>query len=184
MARRAGEAEPIDFVDVIPGHGDPFKGKERIDWFQAYLRDLWKQGSALHDRRCRGRRGEAHRHDRPQGALPGDYRARRQLCGLAHVRGDGRARRAVASSLQEAGNMATTTTTTFRHAAHRCARRRPGHLRGSRGRSLRDRPGPPRRRPIQCRRRHRRPRLRAAAPSGAWCSSARCRCWRGRPGRC
>jgi glyoxylase-like metal-dependent hydrolase (beta-lactamase superfamily II) len=40
---------PIDFVDVIPGHGDPFKGKERIDWFQSYLRDLWKQGSALHE---------------------------------------------------------------------------------------------------------------------------------------
>ena len=42
---------PIDFVDVIPGHGDPFKGKERIDWFQSYLRDLWKQGTALHDQR-------------------------------------------------------------------------------------------------------------------------------------
>jgi glyoxylase-like metal-dependent hydrolase (beta-lactamase superfamily II) len=41
---------PLDFTDVIPGHGDPFKGKERIDWFQAYLRDLWKQSSALHDR--------------------------------------------------------------------------------------------------------------------------------------
>ncbi len=40
----------IDFTDVIPGHGDPFKGKERIDWFQAYLRDLWKQSAALHDR--------------------------------------------------------------------------------------------------------------------------------------
>jgi cyclase len=43
--------KPIDFVDVIPGHGDPFKGKERIDWFQAYLRDLWKQGTALHDQK-------------------------------------------------------------------------------------------------------------------------------------
>jgi cyclase len=42
---------PIDFVDVIPGHGEPFKGKERIDWFQAYLRDLWKQGTALHDKK-------------------------------------------------------------------------------------------------------------------------------------
>jgi cyclase len=42
---------PLDFVDVIPGHGDPFKGKERIDWFQAYLRDLWKQGSALHEQK-------------------------------------------------------------------------------------------------------------------------------------
>jgi glyoxylase-like metal-dependent hydrolase (beta-lactamase superfamily II) len=43
--------KPIDFVDVIPGHGDPFKGKERVDWFQAYLRDLWKQGSTLHEQK-------------------------------------------------------------------------------------------------------------------------------------
>jgi cyclase len=42
---------PLDFVDVIPGHGEPFKGKERIDWFQAYLKDLWKQTSALHDQK-------------------------------------------------------------------------------------------------------------------------------------
>jgi glyoxylase-like metal-dependent hydrolase (beta-lactamase superfamily II) len=40
--------KPLDFVDVIPGHGDPFKGKERIDWFQAYLRDFWRQGTILH----------------------------------------------------------------------------------------------------------------------------------------
>jgi cyclase len=39
----------VDFVDVIPGHGEPFKGKERIDWFQAFLRDLWRQAVALHD---------------------------------------------------------------------------------------------------------------------------------------
>jgi glyoxylase-like metal-dependent hydrolase (beta-lactamase superfamily II) len=45
------QLRPLDFVDVIPGHGDPFKGKERIDWFQAYLRDLWKQGSALHEQK-------------------------------------------------------------------------------------------------------------------------------------
>jgi cyclase len=43
--------KPIDFVDVIPGHGDPFKGKERVDWFQAYLRDLWKQANTLHDQK-------------------------------------------------------------------------------------------------------------------------------------
>ncbi|HZP48725.1 MAG TPA: MBL fold metallo-hydrolase [Vicinamibacterales bacterium] len=40
----------LDFANVIPGHGDPFTGKERIDWFQAYLRDLWTQATALHDR--------------------------------------------------------------------------------------------------------------------------------------
>jgi len=38
----------LDFVDVIPGHGEPFKGKDRIDWFQAYLRDFWTQAQKLH----------------------------------------------------------------------------------------------------------------------------------------
>jgi glyoxylase-like metal-dependent hydrolase (beta-lactamase superfamily II) len=38
----------LDFVDVIPGHGEPFKGKERIDWFQGYLRDIWQQTAKLH----------------------------------------------------------------------------------------------------------------------------------------
>jgi glyoxylase-like metal-dependent hydrolase (beta-lactamase superfamily II) len=40
---------PLDFDDVIPGHGEPFKGKERIDDFQAYLKDVWQQASKLHD---------------------------------------------------------------------------------------------------------------------------------------
>lgn len=40
---------PLDFTDVIPGHGDAFKGKDRIDWFQSYLRDLWRQATVLHD---------------------------------------------------------------------------------------------------------------------------------------
>jgi cyclase len=39
----------LDFDDVIPGHGEPFKGKERIGYFQAYLRDLWAQASKLHE---------------------------------------------------------------------------------------------------------------------------------------
>ena len=69
--------KPIDFVDVIPGHGEPFKGKERIDWFQAYLRDLWKQATALHDQKVpAAEAAQAHRHDRAQGALPGDHRRR------------------------------------------------------------------------------------------------------------
>jgi glyoxylase-like metal-dependent hydrolase (beta-lactamase superfamily II) len=38
----------LDFEHVIPGHGDPFNGKDRIDWFQAYLRDLWQQASKMH----------------------------------------------------------------------------------------------------------------------------------------
>jgi glyoxylase-like metal-dependent hydrolase (beta-lactamase superfamily II) len=39
----------LDFDDDIPGHGEPFKGKERIAWFQAYLQDLWRQASRLHE---------------------------------------------------------------------------------------------------------------------------------------
>lgn len=43
----------LDFVDVIPGHGDPFKGRERLDALQAYMRDLWQQARALHDQGVR-----------------------------------------------------------------------------------------------------------------------------------
>jgi len=39
----------LDFVDVIPGHGDPFKGKEKIGYFQEYLSDLWQQVVPLHN---------------------------------------------------------------------------------------------------------------------------------------
>jgi glyoxylase-like metal-dependent hydrolase (beta-lactamase superfamily II) len=41
----------IDFTDVIPGHGEPWKGKEKIDHWQAYLRDIWQQASKLHDQK-------------------------------------------------------------------------------------------------------------------------------------
>jgi glyoxylase-like metal-dependent hydrolase (beta-lactamase superfamily II) len=37
----------LDFETVIPGHGEPFTGKTRIDQFQAYLRDVWSQVAAL-----------------------------------------------------------------------------------------------------------------------------------------
>ncbi|HWF83238.1 MAG TPA: MBL fold metallo-hydrolase [Vicinamibacterales bacterium] len=39
----------LDFDHVIPGHGEPFTGKERIGDFQAYLTDFWQQASKLHD---------------------------------------------------------------------------------------------------------------------------------------
>jgi cyclase len=41
----------LDFETVVPGHGEPFKGKERIEYFQAFLRDLWSQTRALHDQK-------------------------------------------------------------------------------------------------------------------------------------
>jgi cyclase len=37
----------LDFDTVLPGHGTPFKGKEKIRAFQSYLRDLYKQVMAL-----------------------------------------------------------------------------------------------------------------------------------------
>jgi glyoxylase-like metal-dependent hydrolase (beta-lactamase superfamily II) len=37
----------LDFDTVLPGHGVPFKGKERITAFQDYLRDLLAQTNAL-----------------------------------------------------------------------------------------------------------------------------------------
>ncbi|RPI23771.1 MAG: MBL fold metallo-hydrolase [Acidobacteria bacterium] len=42
--------ETLDFETVIPGHGKPFRGKERIPYVQACLRDLWKQATALKGR--------------------------------------------------------------------------------------------------------------------------------------
>jgi glyoxylase-like metal-dependent hydrolase (beta-lactamase superfamily II) len=43
--------ESIDFEHVIAGHGDPFTGKETIAYFQAFLRDLWRQAKALHEQK-------------------------------------------------------------------------------------------------------------------------------------
>jgi cyclase len=37
----------LDFDTVLPGHGVPFKGKERISAFQGYLRDLVAQTATL-----------------------------------------------------------------------------------------------------------------------------------------
>ncbi|HUR34055.1 MAG TPA: MBL fold metallo-hydrolase [Vicinamibacterales bacterium] len=37
----------LDFDTVLPGHGVPFKGKERITAFQDYLKDLLAQTNAL-----------------------------------------------------------------------------------------------------------------------------------------
>ncbi len=37
----------LDYDVTLPGHGNPFKGKAKIDHFQAYLRDFWTQAQAL-----------------------------------------------------------------------------------------------------------------------------------------
>lgn len=38
----------LDFDVALPGHGQVFKGKTKIDHFQAYLRDFWAQAEAFH----------------------------------------------------------------------------------------------------------------------------------------
>jgi glyoxylase-like metal-dependent hydrolase (beta-lactamase superfamily II) len=37
----------LDFDAVLPGHGDAFTDKTKIDYFQAYLRDVWSEVSRL-----------------------------------------------------------------------------------------------------------------------------------------
>lgn len=39
----------LDFDWTLPGHGDAFQGKSKIDHFQAYLKDFWQQARTLHD---------------------------------------------------------------------------------------------------------------------------------------
>jgi glyoxylase-like metal-dependent hydrolase (beta-lactamase superfamily II) len=37
----------LDFDTVMPGHGDAFTDKAKIDYFQAYLRDVWSEITRL-----------------------------------------------------------------------------------------------------------------------------------------
>jgi cyclase len=37
----------LDFTTVLPGHGEAFTDKAKIDYYQAYLRDAWEQVSRL-----------------------------------------------------------------------------------------------------------------------------------------
>jgi cyclase len=38
----------LDFDVVLPGHGQAFRDKERIGYFQEYLKDFWAQAEQLH----------------------------------------------------------------------------------------------------------------------------------------
>jgi glyoxylase-like metal-dependent hydrolase (beta-lactamase superfamily II) len=46
-AETLGRLADLDFDTVIPGHGNPFRGKEAIAPVQACLRDLWRQTEGL-----------------------------------------------------------------------------------------------------------------------------------------
>jgi glyoxylase-like metal-dependent hydrolase (beta-lactamase superfamily II) len=39
------ELKKLDFDTVLPGHGEAFTDKAKIEYFQAYLRDVWTQVS-------------------------------------------------------------------------------------------------------------------------------------------
>jgi cyclase len=41
------ELKKLDFVTVLPGHGEAFTDRAKIDYFQAYLRDVWTEVSRL-----------------------------------------------------------------------------------------------------------------------------------------
>ena len=50
-ANNLEKLKALDYETVVPGHGEPFKGKEQIAYFQAFLRDLWNQAKTLHDQK-------------------------------------------------------------------------------------------------------------------------------------
>jgi cyclase len=41
------ELKKLDFGTVLPGHGEAYTDKTKIDAFQAYLRDVWSEVSRL-----------------------------------------------------------------------------------------------------------------------------------------
>ena len=41
------ELKKLDFDTVLPGHGEAFTDKSKIDYFQAYLHDVWSEVSRL-----------------------------------------------------------------------------------------------------------------------------------------
>lgn len=41
------ELKKLDFDTVLPGHGEAFTDKAKIDYFQAYLRDVWSEVGKL-----------------------------------------------------------------------------------------------------------------------------------------
>ncbi len=42
------QVKKLDFEWVLPGHGEAFQGKEKFDYFQDYLRDLWTKVQKMH----------------------------------------------------------------------------------------------------------------------------------------
>ena len=61
----------LDFTTVLPGHGEAFTDRAKIDYYQAYLRDAWTEVSRLKQQGVSAEEA-VKRIDliAPQGALP------------------------------------------------------------------------------------------------------------------
>ena len=72
------ELKKLDFDTVLPGHGDAFTDKAKIDYFQAYLRDVWTEVGRLKQQGVSAEEAvEAGRPDEAQGTLPEHSGSRR-----------------------------------------------------------------------------------------------------------
>ena len=57
----------LDFEVIVPGHGLPFRDRERINYVQAFYRDLWAQTRTLFDQGVPRGSGTTDRYDAPFG---------------------------------------------------------------------------------------------------------------------
>ena len=84
----------LDFDTVMPGHGEAFTDKAKIDYFQAYLRDVWTEVEPLEEAgRVGGGSGQARGPDEAQGSLADSGSGRSTHRRAAHLRTARRQRR-------------------------------------------------------------------------------------------
>ena len=43
------KVKALDYETTLPGHGNAFKGKAKVEHFQAYLKTLWSEAKRMHD---------------------------------------------------------------------------------------------------------------------------------------
>jgi glyoxylase-like metal-dependent hydrolase (beta-lactamase superfamily II) len=43
------KVKALDYDTTLPGHGNAFKGKAKVEHFQAYLKTLWSEAKRMHD---------------------------------------------------------------------------------------------------------------------------------------
>lgn len=87
------QLKQLDFDTLLPGHGPIVEGKQRVDYLQAYLRDLWRNTEALKRQGLSAEEAaqqidlSAHRNNFAQISGPGaDVRAIRRIYALLDER--------------------------------------------------------------------------------------------------